>query len=166
MKGAIRQVASIFGLLAAFVVASHLYPELLPLLKRFMPTVPYPEVISYIVIFAVTWAIIILLSILLLRLTRIVLMGWADRLLGGALGLLKGAVAVVILVAVLTLFMPSKSHLLTDSLLAPHFQRAGYYLVQLAPKDLRENYREKYDAFLREITQKGIVREIKKKIKR
>lgn len=166
MRGAIRQVASLFGILVAFVVASHLYLRLLPPVKQFLPSAPYPEVISYSAIFVVIWLIIILLSLLLARLSRIILMGWADRLLGGALGLLKGTVAAVVLVSVLTLFLSGKSGFLTGSLLAAHVQRAGYYLVQLTPKDLRQNYQKKHDTLVRQMKQQDITRKIEKKIKR
>ena len=166
MRGAIRQVASLVGIVAGFVVAGHLYLRLLPVIKRFLPPVPYSEVISYLLIFAATWVIIILLSLLLARLSRIILMGWADRLLGGALGLLKGTVAVVVLVAALTLFLPGKSRLLTGSLLAPYVQGAGHYLVQLTPTDLRKKYQEKHETLFRQMKEQEITREIKKKIGR
>ena len=165
-RGAIRQVASLFGIVAGFVVAGLLYLRLLPVIKRFLPSVPYSAVISYLLIFAATWVIIILLSLLLVRLSRIILMGWADRLLGGALGLLKGTVAVVALVAALTLFLPDKSRLLAGSLLVPYVQVAGHYLVQLTPKDLRNKFQEKHDILVRQLKQQGITREIKKKIGR
>ncbi len=166
MRGAIRQVASLVGIVAGFVVAGHLYLRLLPVIKRFLPSVPYSEVISYLLIFAASWVSIILLSLLLVRLSRIVLMSWADRLFGGALGLLKGTVAVVVLGAALTLFLPGTSRLLTGSLLAPYVQGAGHYLVQLTPKDLRKKYQEKHDTLVRQLKQQGIAREIKKKIGR
>ncbi len=154
MRGAIRQVASLLGIVTAFVVASHFYLRLLPLARRFLPAVPYPEVVSYLAIFAATWLIIILSSLLIARLSRVILMGWADRLFGGALGLVKGTVAAVVLVAVLTLFLPGKSRLLTGSLLAAHVQKAGYYLVQLTPKDLRRKYQEKRNILVRQLKNK------------
>ncbi len=164
MRGAIRQMASLFGIVAAFVVASHLYLRLIPVLERFLPTVPYPELISYLIIFTITWLIIILFSLLLARLSRIILMGWADRTLGGAFGLFKGAVAAVVLVASLTLFLSGKSRLLTGSLLAPYVQIAGYYLVQLTPKDLRENYKNKHDTLVHQLKRQEITRKIGEKI--
>jgi hypothetical protein len=70
----------------------------------------------------------------------------------------------VVLVAVLTLFLPGKSRLLTGSLLAAHVQQAGYYLVQLTPKDLRRKYQEKRDILVRQLKKQEITRTIKKKI--
>ena len=166
MRGAIRQGASLLGIIAAFVVASHLYLRLLPVVRQFLPAVPYPEVLSYLSIFAVTWTIIMLLALLLSRLSRVILMGWADHLIGGALGLLKGTVAAVVLVAILTLFLHGDSRLLTGSLLVTHVQEAGSYLVKLTPKDLRENYQEKHKTLVRQLKQQDIARKIKKKINR
>jgi membrane protein required for colicin V production len=93
-------------------------------------------------------------------------MAWADRLLGGILGFFKGLVTAVILVAVLTLFLPSKSRLLTDSLLGVHVQRVGYYFVQLTPKELRDRYKKKHDTLVRRLEQQKITESIEKKIKK
>jgi membrane protein required for colicin V production len=166
MRGMIRQVASLVGLIVGFVVAGHLYVLLLPLLRRHFPSLPYLEVLSYVAIYAATWLAIILLGFLFVRLSRAMLMAWADRLLGGALGVLKGLVAAVVLVAMLTLFLPSKSRILTGSLLSVHVQRAGYYLVQLTPKELRERYKKSHETLLDQLKQQEITRSIKKKISR
>ncbi len=162
MRGMIRQVASLVGLLVGFVVAGHLYAQLLPLLQRHVPSLPYPEVVSYVAIYVATWLAVILLGFLFVRLSRAMLMAWADRFLGGGLGLLKGLVAAVVLVAVLTLFLPSKSRILTNSLLSVHIQKVGYYLVQLTPKDLRDRYKKKHQMLVRQLEQEQITRSIKK----
>ena len=165
LRGVIRQTASLVGIFVAFVVAGHFYLRLLPVLQRFLPTIPHPEAVCYLAIYIVTWVIIILLSLLLVRISRVALMGWADHLLGGVFGLLKGAVAAVVMVAVLTFFLPSKSSLLMDSRFVPYVQRAGYYLVQLTPEDFRQKYHEKHDALGRQLEKQDLIRKIKKKIR-
>jgi uncharacterized membrane protein required for colicin V production len=94
------------------------------------------------------------------------LMAWADSLLGGAFGLFKGMVAAVVLVAVLTLFLPGNSELLEESLFSVHVQRAGYLLVKLTPKDLRDRYEKRHTALVRQLQQQQITDSIKKKLKR
>ena len=149
LLGLTRQVASLVGILAGFIVAGHLHLQVLPLLKRHLPFIPYPEVFSYIALFVTTWLLVILVGFIVVRLSRAILVGWADRLLGGVLGLLKGTVAVIVTVAVLTMFLPAGSQILKGSLLSVHALRAGHYLVQLIPKDMRRRYQQKRDSLLR-----------------
>ena len=166
VRGMIRQVAGLLGLLAGFVVAGHLYLQMIPVLRRHFPSAPYLEVLSYVVIYASTWLAVVFLGYLFVKLSRAMLMAWADRLLGGAFGLFKGMVAAVLLVAVLTLFLPGNSELLKDSLFSVHVQRAGYLLVKLTPKDLRDRYEKRHTALVRQLQQQQITDSIKKKIKR
>mgnify|MGYP001817363179 FL=1 len=166
VRGMIRQVAGLLGLLAGFVVAGHLYLQMLPVLRRHFPSAPYLEVLSYIVIYAATWLAVVFLGYLFVKLSRAMLMAWADRLLGGVFGLFKGMVAAVVLVAVLTLFLPGNSKLLKESLFSVHVQRAGYLLVTLTPKDLRERYKKRHKVLVRQLQQQQITESIKKKIKK
>ncbi len=166
IRGMIRQIASLLGLIAGFVVAGHFYVQLIPLFRRYFPSFPYLEVLSYIAVYAATWLAVVLLGFLFVKLSRAMLMAWADRLLGGFFGLFKGLVAIVIVVAVLTLFLPSKSQILKNSLLTVHVQRVGYYLVQLTPKDLRNRYKKRHQILVQQLKQQQIADSIKKKIKR
>ena len=166
VRGMIRQVAGLLGLLAGFVVAGHLYLQMLPVLRRHFPSAPYLEVLSYVVIYASTWLAVVFLGYLFVKLSRAMLMAWADRLLGSAFGLFKGMVAAVVLVAVLTLFLPSKSRILGDSLLSVHTQKVGYYLVRLTPKELRDRYQKSHETLVGQLKQEEMTRSIKKKISR
>jgi membrane protein required for colicin V production len=166
MRGMIRQVASLLGLISGFVVAGHLYVRLIPLFKRYFPSLPYLEIFTYLAVYTATWLTVVLLGYLFVKLSRAMLMAWADRLLGGILGFFKGLVTAVILVAVLTLFLPSKSRVLTDSLLCVHVQRVGYYFVQLTPKELRDRYKKRHETLVRRLEQQKVTGSIKKKIKK
>ena len=166
VRGMIRQVAGLLGLLAGFVVAGHLYLQMLPVLRSHFPSAPYLEVLSYVVIYAATWLAVVFLGYLFVKLSRAMLMAWADRILGGAFGLFKGMVAAVVLVAVLTLFLPGNSKLLKKSLFSVHVQRAGYLLVKLTPKDLRDRYEKRHKVLVRQLQQQQITDSIKKKIKK
>ena len=166
VRGMIRQVAGLLGLLTGFVVAGHLYLQMLPVLRRHFPSAPYLEVLSYVVIYASAWLAVVFLGYLFVKLSRAMLMAWADRLLGGAFGLFKGMVAAVVLVAVLTLFLPSKSRILGDSLLSVHVQKVGYYLVRLTPKELRDRYQKSHEVLVRQLQQQQMTDSIKKKIKK
>jgi membrane protein required for colicin V production len=166
IRGMIRQVASLLGLIAGFVVAGHLYVRLIPLFKSHFPSLPYLEVFSYLAVYIATWLAVVMLGYLFVKLSRAMLMAWADRLLGGILGLFKGLVTAVIVVAVLTLFLPDKSSILTNSLLCVHVQRVGYYFVRLTPKELRDRYKKRHETLVRRLEKQKITESIKDKIKR
>jgi membrane protein required for colicin V production len=166
IRGMIRQVASLLGLIAGFVVAGHLYLRLVPVFKKYLPSLPYLEVFTYLAVYTATWLTVVLLGYLFVKLSRAMLMAWADRLLGGILGFFKGLVTAVILVAVLTLFISGRSPILTDSLLCVHVQRVGYYFVQLTPKDLRKRYKKRHETLVRRLEQEKITESIKKKMKK
>ena len=166
IRGMIRQVASLLGLIAGFVMAGHLYLRVIPLFKSHLPSLPYLEVFAYLAVYLATWLTVVLLGYVFVKLSRAMLMAWADSLLGAILGLFKGLVTAVIVVAGLTLFLPSKSPTLTNSLLCVHLQRVGYYLVQLTPEELRNRYKDKHDTLARRLEQQKIAERIKNKIKR
>ena len=166
IRGMIRQVASLLGLIAGFVVAGHLYLRLIPLFKNHFPSLPYLEVFAYLAVYLATWLTVVLLGYVFVKLSRAMLMAWADRLLGGILGFFKGLVTAVIVVAVLTLFLPSKSPTLINSLLCVHVQRVGYYFVKLTPKELSDRYKSKHDNLVRRLQQQKIAESIQNKIKR
>lgn len=166
VRGMIRQVAGLLGLIAGFVVAGHLYLKLLPALRSYFPSAPLLEVFSYVAIYAATWFAVVFLGYLFVKLSRAMLMAWADRLLGGILGLFKGMVAAVVLVAVLTLFLPGNSDLLKESFFSVHVQRVGYLLVKLTPEDLRERYEKNHESLVRQLQQQQITDSLKEKIKR
>ena len=166
IRGMIRQVASLLGLIAGFVMAGHLYLRVIPLFKNHFPSLPYLEVFAYLAVYLAIWLTAVLLGYVFVKLSRAMLMAWADSLLGAILGFFKGLVTAVIVVAVLTLFLPSKSFILTNSLLCVHLQRVGYYLVQLTPKEVRNRYKDKHDTLVRRLEQQEIAERIKNKIKR
>ncbi|MBW2722253.1 MAG: CvpA family protein, partial [Deltaproteobacteria bacterium] len=68
VRGMIRQVAGLLGLLAGFVVAGHLYLQMLPVLRRHFPSAPYLEVLSYAVTYAATWLAVVFLGYLFVKL--------------------------------------------------------------------------------------------------
>jgi membrane protein required for colicin V production len=145
MRGLILEVTAVLGILAGFVVAGHHHPALADFLRSRFPSLPYAVLLSYALVFLAAWLVVALLGLLASKLARALLLGWADRLLGAAVGLLKGTLAAAVLVTVLTLFLPGGSQILGRSLLAPYLQKAGSHLVRLAPAAVEGLYQQKQE---------------------
>jgi membrane protein required for colicin V production len=145
VRGLILEVAAVLGILAGFVVAGHYHPVLSHFLGSRFPSLPHAVFLGYALVFLATWLAVALLGLLASKLARALLLGWADRLLGAAVGLFKGTLAAAVLVTVLTLFLPGGSKILGHSLLAPYLQKAGSHLVRLAPAAVAGLYQEKQE---------------------
>ena len=143
MRGLIREVAAVLGILAGAVVAGHLHPVLAGPLRSHVPSLPYADLTAYGLIFLATWLAFVLLGLVASRVTRTLLLGWADRLLGALVGLFKGTLASVVLITVLTLLLPSDSQVLRRSLVRPYLQSASSHLVRLVPAALERLYHQK-----------------------
>ena len=68
-----------------------------------------------------------------------------DRLLGGAFGLLRGTLIIMVLVMAMASFLPSSSAL-ADSSFAQYFLVAGRAAVYAGPGDLKQKFREGLNA--------------------
>ena len=145
MRGLIREVAAILGILAGFVTAGHLHPALADLLRSRFPSLPHPVFLGYALVFLATWLAVVLLGLLASRLARTLFLGWADRLFGAVVGLFKGTLGAVVLVTVLTLFLPGGSQVLGRSRFAPYLQKTGAHLVRLAPEAIERLYEKKQE---------------------
>jgi membrane protein required for colicin V production len=66
---------------------------------------------------------------------------WFDRLLGGAFGFLRGAIAAMVLVMAMASFLPS-SRALASSSLAQYFLVAGRAAVYAGPNELKQKFRD------------------------
>ena len=67
-----------------------------------------------------------------------------DRFLGGALGVLRGALIVAVVLVGMTSFTPS-ARWLEGSQLAPYFQAAGRAAIWVAPAELRARFYQGLD---------------------
>lgn len=87
-----------------------------------------------------------LVGALIAKLMKVVHLSWLDRLLGGAFGVLRGALVGGILLLVLTAFSskpPPQS--VAHSRIAPYVMETARLMVYAAPREFREGFRESYD---------------------
>jgi membrane protein required for colicin V production len=88
----------------------------------------------------------LLLATLLARATKKAGLGWLDRLLGGAFGLIRAILISSVLVMVLTAFAvkpPPES--VANSALAPYVMEGARILVYLTPREIRDGFHDGYE---------------------
>jgi len=73
-------------------------------------------------------------------------LGWLDRLLGGAFGLVRGAlIAAVIVMAMLAFTTTPPPHAVVGSRIAPYVLEAAHVMAAAAPRELRDGVRRGYE---------------------
>jgi membrane protein required for colicin V production len=144
-QGFFFEVISLAGLVVGYLLAAWQYPRVA---EWFAPHVKSPwvaEILGFVIIFV---AVIILAGVLG-RIIRWAVkeagLRWADRLLGGAFGLLRGSLMVSIFLLSLTTFAP-QSRWLQESELAPYFLVVARGASWLAPFDVRARFRQGLDS--------------------
>jgi membrane protein required for colicin V production len=161
-NGFIREVASIVGLFIGFILASRLYPGVVPLVGRFVEDQSYANIISYVIVLCGTFFVVLLVLSILRNIVRLSLLGNLDRVAGGAMGLIKGAVLCAIVLIVLTAFLPSDNKNLSQSRLAPQISMLTATMSALLPEAMREDVRIK-GAYLHEMWNRNWAEELRRK---
>ena len=147
MHGFFAEALSMAGLVVGYIVAAWQYQRLAGWLLTFLNSELLAEIFGFLIIF---FAILILFSIagrIARKLMKEVGLSGFDRFLGAMLGLLKGGLAVAVVLMGMTAFTPTSS-MLEKSELAPYFLVVGRAAIWLAPAALRAKFDEGLD-FLR-----------------
>ncbi|HXY16481.1 MAG TPA: CvpA family protein [Terriglobales bacterium] len=102
--------------------------------------------------FLIIFACVMLLAGLAGRVTRWIMreagLSFIDRILGGALGLLRGSLLVAVVLVSMAAFTPT-SRWLRGSRLAPYFLVAGRAAIWVAPSELRARFYQGLDLLRR-----------------
>lgn len=137
-RGAVSQIFGLLGFAGGFYLAYRHAEALGARLAVAFPSFPHAALFSYALLFLLTWFLVALAGAWASRSLRSGGLGGPDRLLGGALGLLKGMLVVILLVWGLSLLVPADHALWKQSRLVPYMQQATRILVEAAPKNFRE----------------------------
>jgi len=145
-----RLLVGIGALVAAFWLAAYFHTRL----AQDLSWVSIPEqplkLLSYLLIFLGTMLAGGLVAYLLRKLLKAAMLGWADRLAGGAVGLAAAMLVAALLLLPLVAYSPMGESLLRDSMLAPYVAVVADMANRLAPVELSESYRKNVEQ-LREL---------------
>ncbi len=148
-RGLVKELSALIGVLAGFYFAFHYYPQLTETLGRWITTVAYARIISFLILFLGVYLLVSIVGVIIKYLMNIAWLGWIDRLTGAFFGAIKGLLIVSVIVAILTTFLPKNSTILRDSLLVRHTMGISSLLVRLASADMKHLF----DTHLKELDQ-------------
>ncbi|HEX4807515.1 MAG TPA: CvpA family protein [Bryobacteraceae bacterium] len=135
-------VSTFFGLLAGFWFYRMLAPKLLPWVKT--PTAA--NMLAFLLIFIGVLIVGSLIAAILSKLFSWIGLSWFNHLMGGAVGVLRGALTAAALVAVVIAFSPSPApSFLNDSRVAPYATHVAGWLADLAPRELKDAFNQQID---------------------
>jgi membrane protein required for colicin V production len=136
-------ISTFFGLLAGFWFYRMLAPQLLPYLKT--PTAA--NMLAFLLIFIGVLILGSLVATILARIFSWIGLSWFDHLLGGAVGVLRGALTAAALVAVVIAFSPTPPpSFLNDSRVAPYATEVASWLADLAPRELKDAFTQQIES--------------------
>ena len=140
-QGFVFELFSLVGTVFGYLLAAWEYPVVARYIAPYVKSNLVAGGAGFLLIFV---AVVILAGIagrIARWATSSVGLRWFDRLLGGAFGFLRGAIAVMVLVMAMASFLPS-SRALATSRLAQYFLVAGRAAVYAGPGELKQKFRD------------------------
>ena len=143
-RGFFREAFGLAGLVVGYLLAAWQYRRVADWFAPHLKSVWLGEIGGFFIIF---FAVVILAGIVgqithwLMKKAGLTAI---DRLLGGVLGLVKGALVVAIVLTAMAAFAPAAKWL-AGSELAPYFLVGGRAAIWLAPSELRDRFYQGLD---------------------
>jgi membrane protein required for colicin V production len=144
-RGLVKEVASIIGVLGAFLAAYSFYGTVGGYLSGVVSSPAYRNLLAFLIIFCAVVVLVNVLAIVIQYLLKIVFLGWLDRLGGVVFGLIKAALIVAVLFLALTAFLPKGTPLIKESLTAPYVAVVSERLATIVPSDIKREFAAKLD---------------------
>ena len=142
-RGLVGELSAIIGVIGGFYGAYTYYPMVAVHLKPWISNPVYLKVVSFLLLFAGTALVIALAAALIRYLMHVTLLGWADRSGGAVFGALKSVIIALILIMMLTTFLPSNTAVLRKSFLARHLMQFSAVLAQVTSKEMKNVFSNK-----------------------
>jgi membrane protein required for colicin V production len=104
------------------------------------------SILGFVIVFGVVVAVGALAALILASIFKWIGLSWVDHLLGGAVGLLRGALVVAALVTAVVAFAPSPTPtFLNESSMLPYAESVASAIAAMAPKDLKDAFDQQLD---------------------
>jgi membrane protein required for colicin V production len=145
-EGFIRLGIGFVALIVGFICAAWFYGLAADPLVGLVKTRMLANFLGFFMIFGGVMLTGSLLAALIARAFKLVGLSPVDRVLGGAFGLVRGSLVVIIATMCLMAFAPSSlPGAVERSTLAPYIIRSSRALTSVAPYDLRQGFNRTFD---------------------
>jgi len=144
-KGLAVQVFGLAGLILGYILSVKYYLSA----ARLLPDISQgtARIAGFLAIFIACIIAAYILGRLLGKLLKIAGLGWANRLFGGVLGLLKGTLIVSVIMVVLVAFLPSDSVMMKQSVTVPYLVSVTRLFGAAIPEDIKARYKSRIELF-------------------
>jgi membrane protein required for colicin V production len=145
-SGMARVIVGMGTTILAIILSVWFYGSMAGVFQEYVSSRAIANIIGFFVVFVCIMVAGGLLGALLAKLFKWVGLGWLDRLLGGALGLVRGILISVVLIMIVMAFTatpPPRS--VVNSRIAPYVVGAASVLTAITPHELKDGFRESYE---------------------
>ncbi|MCK4234346.1 CvpA family protein [candidate division WOR-3 bacterium] len=139
LKGFISEIFALSGLIIGFIVAMKYSFIVKPYVIQLVKSEPLALIISFIILFLVSAAVIIAIGMFLKKAIKFIRLSWLDRIIGSIFGLLKGVIIAGLISLLIYTFIPGGKNFIKKSTLG----RRTVTLVKLAVYLLPEKYQKR-----------------------
>jgi len=140
-KGLVKVVGGILGILAGIYFAGLFYLQFSDWLQTITDLFATPEanIISFILVFIIANRLFALLILILDKIVSIPIINSVNKLLGGILGFLQGALIVILIITIFTNLgsFVGADNIINNSQIAPYSERAITLIKPFLPQDLK-----------------------------
>jgi len=143
LRGFLREVASLAGVILGILLANHFQPRVTEVLKAYVPVSGFLPIISFAFLFGAVLVICNLTGYGLSLLFKKAFLGWVDRTLGAAFAVVKGVIITYLVIVILTFFLPAQTPLIAQSKTAPWIISSYQAMTRLIAPDHYEKWRKR-----------------------
>lgn len=144
-KGLAVQVFGLAGLILGYILSVKYYLYAAGLLPDISQGTA--RIIGFLAIFIGCIIAAFILGRLMEKLLKFAGLGWANRLFGGVLGLLKGTLIVSVILVILVAFLPSDSRLMKQSVTIPYLVSVTKVFGAAIPEEIKTKYKSRIELF-------------------
>lgn len=152
-KGIVREVLSLGGVVLGILAGLLFGGQLGKGLERWIPNEAAAYAVAMVLVFVLVLLGTELIARLITGIIKMVKLGFANHLLGGAFGLLRGFLIGAVIVLGLGLFLDPGHEVLAESKTVPVLAWGSGVLSELMPEDIRAKFDEQLEE-LREMSEK------------
>ena len=146
MKGFARAAIGLAATLVAIIGGIWFYGVAAHHIQPYVSSRGVASVLGFVAIFAAVMMAGALLAALVAKLFRLVGLSWLDRLMGGAFGIVRGALVAVVLVLMILAFDPEPpTEVVASSRLAPYVSGASELLSEITPYEIKSAFSRSHE---------------------